>query len=197
MIFCKASVSIPLMHNVARNMKQHIRNLCTCRGHAQTEPQRGGHKEEAAQPHTSRHPDSGTHAVLYVGPRHSVPVCVGPRHSISLVLEPGAFCVGARRCVVVSLSLSGPGAVCRAPALCWRSLCRGPLLRSTCHLVPDPRATHPVRGPPAQIRVPPIQPGAFPFSRREPQTLLFGGKALFDDIILEHITVHCFVSCLF
>ena len=40
-------------------------------------------------------------------------------------------------------------------------------------------ATHPVRGPPAQIRVPPIQPGAFPFSRREPQTLLFGGLNVF------------------
>ena len=53
----------------------------------------------------------------------------------------------------------------------------------------DPRATHPVLGrqlrstfqsfqscgPPAPIRVPPIRPGAFPFSRREPQTLLFGG----------------------
>ena len=37
----------------------------------------------------------------------------------------------------------------------------------------DPRATHPVCGAPAHIRVP--QPGAFPFSRREPRTLLFGG----------------------
>ena len=54
----------------------------------------------------------------------------------------------------------------------------------------DPRDARPVRGlpaatadpfgprAPAQIRVPPIQPGAFLFSRREPQTLLFGGNSL-------------------
>ena len=30
-----------------------------------TEPQRGGHKEKAAQPHTTRHPVRGTHAVPF------------------------------------------------------------------------------------------------------------------------------------
>ena len=56
----------------------------------------------------------------------------------------------------------------RAPHKSASHLCvRGPQLRSACH-PSGPRA-------PAQICVPPIQPGAFLFSR-EPQTLLFGGK---------------------
>ena len=44
-----------------------------------TEPQRGGHKEEATQPHTKRHPVRGTHAVLCVGPRRSL--CRAPAHA--------------------------------------------------------------------------------------------------------------------
>ena len=54
-----------------------------------------------------------------------------------------------------------------------------PQLQSACHQchTSGPRACHPSGNPrraPAQIRMTPIQPGAFLFSRREPQTLLFG-----------------------
>ena len=55
--------------------------------------------------------------------------------------------------------MSGPDALCVGPGP-WRSLCRAPIQSAS---------------PQAQIRVPPIQPGAFPFSTTEPQTLLFGG----------------------
>ena len=54
-------------------------------------------------------------------------LCVGARRSVS---RPGAFCVcvGAAR----SFFVSGPGALCRGPALfvtgARRSLCRGPAL---------------------------------------------------------------------
>ena len=117
---------------------------------------------------------------------------------------PNALCVGARGsrgalCV-------GPGAGARGPAL----FCVGPLRARCSVSGPSSAtfvsiSREPIRsrrapssgcGPPApirvpptrqlrsacqpQIRVPPIQPSAFPFSRREPQTLLFGGKVEFE-----------------
>ena len=64
-----------------------------------------------------------------------------------------------------------------------------PQLRSVCHpsACHPPRiwvATHPAHDLPAQI-VPPIQPGPFPFLRREPQTLLFGGQRTIIIIIMQ------------
>ena len=62
-----------------------------------------------------------------------------------------------------------PRATHRAPQGRLPSACTvGPQLPSACHLGPRSRATHPA----APIRVPPIHPGAFPFSRREPQTCI-------------------------
>ena len=94
--------------------------------------------------------------------------------SVSGPGTPAALCVGPRR---LSLSVSGPNTCSRfvlgpTPACSSDPRVRGPQLKSACH----PSGPQSVRGgPPAQIRVPPIRPGAFPFSRREPQTLLFGG----------------------
>ena len=120
----------------------------------------------------------GSGALCQRSPALSVRVCVGAKRS---TLD--ALCVGPRR----SLLCVGPGAfVCvppmqsaaqfhvppirpqtlsgtRVPPI--RSRSSVPQLRSTCHTFG--------REPPAQIRLP---LGAFPFSRREPQTLLFRGK---------------------
>ena len=64
------------------------------------------------------------------------------------------------------------------PSACHPALIRVPPIRPRRPSAQAPAPIHapPIqhRGPPAQIRVPPIQPGAFPFSRREAQTLLFG-----------------------
>ena len=72
---------------------------------------------------------------------------------------------------------SPPSRSCRPPAPIRVPPCpiSSPALIRIRSAIPpssDPRATHPVRGSPAQIRLPFIQPG--PFSRREPQTVLFG-----------------------
>ena len=120
-----------------------------------TKPQKGGHKEEAAQPHTTRHPVRGTHAALCVlcrapalsvsrlcvGPRRSGPgvFCVGPRRSLSRapalsVSRPGAVCVGPRRFLywVLALSVSGPGALSVSGSVSDPgALCLGPR-RSLC-----------------------------------------------------------------
>ena len=121
-------------------------------------------------------------------------LCVGPRRSVSRpatlslsVLDLGGLCVGPRRSP--ALSLSGPGALCAAA----RSSVVVPPMRSSTHGVRE-RAPAPLRvppppliwfcGPPAchpagpgpQLRsAPPIQPDAFPFSRREPQNLAVWG----------------------
>ena len=130
-------------------------------------------------------------------------LCVGPgalctlsaSRSRSFVSDPGARCAGARR--------SSPGALCVGPrhsfAVCVGSRVHPhvthPVRAPNCGRrtpqdpgLPQPmppirvphlgsaRATIRSCGPQAQIRVPAIQPGAFLFSRREPQTLLFGGK---------------------
>ena len=123
--FCEASVSIPLMHNVARNTKQHIRYPCAC-PHGPNLRERGGHKKEAAQPLTTRHPVRGTHAVL----------CVGPRHSSLSVSGLGAL---YRSFWSPALSVSGPAPQIRVSP--------GPHTPSS-----DPRP----RGLPAPIRMPPI-----------------------------------------
>ena len=94
-------------------------------------------------------------------------VCVGPGALPTLsCVRPSALDVGPR-----PLSVPGPSALCvgaRRLAVLSVSLCLCVAVSvSACQ-----------RG--AQIRVPPIQPGAFPFSRREPQTLLFGRKGGLD-----------------
>ena len=107
-------------------------------------------------------------------------LCVGPKLPLS---RPGGLCVGPQPFLSRSVSrpgvLSGPGALCRGPALgpgsdfLWRQpagtapICVSPQLPSARH---PSRTVHP-----AAPSAPPIQPGAIPFSRREPQTLLFGG----------------------
>ena len=78
-----------------------------------------------------------------------------------------------------------------------------PQLRSECHpWHRDPRATHPaprapapirpapIRVPPIRPRVPPIQRGAFPFSRREPKTLLFGGQREICIYTYMYVRIH-------
>ena len=106
-------------------------------------------------------------------------LCVGARRSRS------ALCVGARRSLC--RAQHSAGALCAGPLA---HLCRapppprviqpraptptshpratdtvpGPQLRLRA-LSSDPRTTQSIRGPPVQISVPPIQPGAFPFSR--------------------------------
>ena len=80
-----------------------------------------------------------------------------------LSVRPGALCLGTRRslCHGPALSVSGP------------SGSSAPIRVTPIRTAGSPR-TDPVRGPPAQVRVPPIQPGAFPFSRSEPQTSVWG-----------------------
>ena len=133
-IFGEASVSIPLMHNVARNnMSATLHMPRTCAngpnlrevGIRKRQPNRtppGTQLEKRTQCSVS-----GPGA-LCVGPWHSLALCVGPRRSIArcvgdrrsvsstaalppLSVSPGALCVG-------TLSVSGPR----------RSLCRGPAL---------------------------------------------------------------------
>ena len=124
-----------------------------------------------------------------VGVALSGPAVSGP--GALCVREPGALCVGPRRFVCRARALcQGPGALSvsvgprrsllgplphflalATPQL--RSVFHpaGPASRSVCH--PVIRATC---GPGAldRIRVPPIQPGAFPFSRREPNLTAWG-----------------------
>ena len=89
------------------------------------------------------------HGTLSVGPGSPLPALSVSRPGLS-VSGPGALC--RRR--GTALSVSGLRGLCvgRRRSLC---LCRGPAA---------------LGGPPAQIRVPPIQPG------KNPQTLLFGAK---------------------
>ena len=91
-------------------------------------------------------------------------LCAGPQRAVS---GPSALGVGPRRslCRGLALSASGPGPALSVGtgALCVRSLiCVGP------------PPTHPVRGPPAPILVPPIQPGAFPFPGENPKPSVWG-----------------------
>ena len=108
-----------------------------------------------------RGPAAGT---LCVGPRRlsvsghrdASPICVTPRGSRvpSLIRMPSTRAThpASRSVEVTNMGFYGPP----APSL-------------------NPRpARH--RGPPSSNPRAPIQPRAFPFSRREPQTLLFGGK---------------------
>ena len=98
-------------------------------------------------------------SALCVGPRRSL--CRGPVLSVSAVSGPSALCVGPHAPIrMPPIRPRGPPAPIGLPPI-----------RSA-----GPQLFHLVRGPPPQIRVPPIQPGAIPFSRREPETLLFGGK---------------------
>ena len=180
-IFCEASVSTPLMHNVARNMKQHVRNPCAV----------------CVRPWRSV---LGPGA-LYVGPRRCLcrapalsvgalrspcragAVCRGPALSRSLC--PGTPRVGLRR-------FPGPsatGALCVAAGAhrkkFRRSLRRNPAspadpqFQSVCH-PSGPRAPTPIRvppiwsaGPPAQIRVPP-SPSRSLFQERTPNLTVWG-----------------------
>ena len=135
----------------------------------------------------------------------SGPLCRAPALSVS---EPGTLCVGAASSdrYLSGLGPDGWHYLDRSSAEVIHVMChpsgprappqiRQPHPAPGSHPHPDPRgthsvpltrATHPGPRPPASIRVPPIQsagpqlpqPGAFPFSRREPQTLLFGGKVL-------------------
>ena len=107
-----------------------------------------------------------------VGAPHSLcrapTLCVGAQRS--LCRGPALLCVGLPTPIHVPPPMRGPRLLRVPPPIRPARLC-GP---------PAPRATHPApRAPsygPAQIRVPPIQPGVLPFVRREPQTLLFGGQ---------------------
>ena len=109
------------------------------------------------------HPISRCHSASHIR-------SAGPRPPI----RPAPFRVPCGRS---ACHLPAPAKTARAPS---RPACHpsGPVsqqLRSVCHI----RCV--VCGPPAQIRVPPIQPGAFPFSRREPQTVnltVWGTKKL-------------------
>ena len=118
-------------------------------------------------------------------------ICVSGRRSLCrgpalFLSDSGALCQGVCGARTVSVSQlgalhrslrRGPGVLASGPgALCQRPLPSGPRpshqLPSACH--PSGPAS---RGPPApiRIRVPPIR-HCVAFSRREPQTLLFGGK---------------------
>ena len=102
-------------------------------------------------------------ARLAVGPGSSRLLC----HVLAVCKRPGQ---GPTICML------GPGALCRGLALCLL----GPALFASGPggVPPAPIRAAP-RGPPAPIHVPRSQlpSPAFPFSRREPQTLLFGGNA--------------------
>ena len=126
---------------------------------------------------------SASPSALCVGSRRSRPFCGDPLPALSAT-GPAALCIGA----VPALSVSGPALSVSGPS--FSASLSAALSVSTLHLLDAPGppapppsglppapilATQPLRGT-AQIRVPPIQPGEFPFSRREPQTLLFGGK---------------------
>ena len=125
-------------------------------------------------------------------------LCVGARRCVGACVGPTCF-VG--HC---GLSSAGPRLLLAGSQLRSVAPCHPSIQLPSCQLrspsSSNLRATHPVpirvppigpgsrgppapirvlpqpRAPPAPIRVPPIRPGAFPFSRREPQTLLFGGK---------------------
>ena len=104
--------------------------------------------------------------------------CQGPALSVS-----GPLCAGAGRSVRISPDALPKRAAhpVRAPAhsahpapsstLTHPSSLRAP----SSHQLRKP-PLHPVLHIPSSDRVPPIQPGAFPFSRREPQILLLGEK---------------------
>ena len=125
-------------------------------------------------------------------------LCPGP--FLVVCAGSGALCVGARRCLCRAVGLC---AVWASAALCVSmdltearqtttavSIGRRAQLGAAHHPLGSdlrapssephpnskPRATHQTRRPPARSRMPPIQPSAFLFSRREPQTVLFGGK---------------------
>ena len=124
--------------------------------------------------------------------------CQGPALSRSLCVWPSALCrgpgglgalrlcvgPGALRVPAAVLSVSGQRSLCCGPALL--SLCRAPCVGLQPLRDPVPLTCVPPirRAGPAPIRVPPIrfagQPpiprAAFSCSRKEPQTLLFGGK---------------------
>ena len=105
-------------------------------------------------------------------------LCRAPAYSMS---DPGALCVGHRILCVGPWPF--PGHLCaQAPSFDPRATY--PVLQDARATYPGPAPSSDPSGarapssdpqPPAQIRVPPIHPGAFLFSRKEPQTLLFGG----------------------
>ena len=147
-----------------------LNNVSATLAHAEdmrrrTEPQRGGHKEEATHPHTTRHPVRGTHAVPFLLARrgylvgHRMQSSQADSHNMTgirdfthsdnaFILLREAFtkndlldlCVGPRHSVLgpatLSPSLSGLGAL---------------------SLVSDRGQLRSVLGPPAPIRVPPIR----------------------------------------
>ena len=114
------------------------------------------------------------------------------------VWSPDCSCIGARLfsslCVVAQRRRSlcrGPAFFCRGSVFFGSEPCVGArrsLSGTAFQSNPRRGVSIPIRVPPnsqpraiqpaTPIRVPPIQPNAFPFSRREPQTLLFGGKNL-------------------
>ena len=123
---------------------------------------------------------------LYVGARRSLcrglALCVGPRRSCAFcdggpaLSAPGALCalcVGARATHPVPPSIRPP---IRVPPSSDARSGLDPLSPARCE-PPAPIRQLGWAGLPAgpAIRMPPIQPGAFPFSRKEPQTELFGG----------------------
>ena len=101
-------------------------------------------------------PGSGALCVeVYVGARRSSPKrpwrWSDPRIRLCGPLRSACQCVA-----LIRFRWPQPRSACHPSSFA------GPQLRSACH----PSG----RGRPAQIRVPPIQPGAFPLSMREPQT---------------------------
>ena len=110
-----------------------------------------------------------------------VEICVGPRS----VSGPDDICVRARR----SLCRSRPGALCRAPALCvgpgalcighHNALCVGPgalCFAPGALCVATHSAAPNATGPQLRSVCHPSSPTRSLFPRREPQTLLLGGK---------------------
>ena len=105
-IFCEASVSIPLMHNVARNMKQHVRNPCAVCVRLRRSLCRGPALSVSG-------PGALTLSVLWI--------CVGPRRS--LYRGPHSLLSWRSLCRAPALSVSGPGTLSLLGALARRSLC--------------------------------------------------------------------------
>ena len=126
-------------------MKQHVRNPCTCREHAQTKQNRGTHavrprtitRQEKETSHTRTMPSFSFEKLSGpVGPWRCL--CRGPAPSVSgpgALWGPGALCIGPRQSLTVYV---GPRrSIARVGAR--RFLCRGtvsmPGARSMCRVL--------------------------------------------------------------
>ena len=133
-------------------------------------------------PPTTRHTVRGTRTIPFLlTQRTPWPPAVsvsGPCSSASHPSGPQASSYPVLRAASSDPGHPNPAPVSQAPS----SAC--PQLRSACH----PCATHPICGPPAQIRVPPIQPGAIPFPGQNPKPYCLG------DNIYMYISISICIS---